>query len=162
MSHGISFEPDRVVKGLVGKISRNFVDTSEQDPYDLSVVTYALHKAVHPDKDAAWAQLESLAQEQGDLKWWRSDIPELESENPWHGAPNTETIEMTSYALLCLTERGGISDAVPVTNWLFSQMNINGGFASTADTYTGNCGQEFETKVKQRFVNISQSLRRPY
>ena len=66
-----------------------------------------------------------------------TDIPELEADNPWHQTPNTETIEMTSYALLCLTERGGISDAVPVTSWLFSQMNTNGGFASTSDTYTG-------------------------
>ena len=66
-----------------------------------------------------------------------TDIPELEADNPWHQTPNTETIEMTSYALLCLTERGGISDAVPVTNWLFSQMNTNGGFAATSDTYAG-------------------------
>ena len=40
--------------------------------------------------------------------------------------------------LRCLTERGGITDAVPVANWLFSQMNLNGGFASTSDTYAGN------------------------
>ena len=72
-----------------------------------------------------------------DRKWWQSEIPELEATNPWHKAPNTETIEMTSYALLCLTERGGITDAVPVTNWLFSQMNTNGGFAATSDTYAG-------------------------
>ena len=111
---------------------------TQQDPYDLSIVSYALHVAVHPDRDAAWTRLESMAKEDDqDRKWWMSEIPELEATNPWHQAPNTETIEMTSYALLCLTERGGISDAVPVTNWLFSQMNTNGGFAATSDTYAG-------------------------
>ena len=109
-----------------------------KDPYDLALVSYTLHKAVHPAKDSAWAQLESLAQTKGDQKWWSHPIAEAEINNPWHQEPNTENIEMTSYALLCLTERGGISDAVPVTNWLFSQMNLNGGFASTSDTYAGN------------------------
>ena len=72
-----------------------------------------------------------------DRKWCQSEITQHQREatNPWHKAPNTETIEMTSYSLLCLTERGGISDAVPVTNWFFSQMNTNGGFVATSDTY---------------------------
>ena len=111
---------------------------SVQDPYDLSLVTYSLHKAVHPAKDAAWAKLESRARSSEGRKWWQHAIPASETANPWHAQPNTENIEMTSYALLCLTERGGISDAVPVANWLFSQMNLNGGFASTSDTYAGN------------------------
>ena len=112
---------------------------STRDPYDLSLLTYTLHKAIHPDRDSAWKQLESLARTGDNKKWWMTEIPDLEADNPWHKLPNTETIEMTSYALLCLTERGGISDAVPVTNWLFSQMNSNGGFASTSDTYAGEC-----------------------
>ena len=36
---------------------------SSQDPYDLSLLTYTLHKAIHPDRDSAWKQLESLAKE---------------------------------------------------------------------------------------------------
>merc|ERR1719373_117487 len=132
---------------------------SIQDLYDLSLVTYALHRAVHPDKDSAWKQLESLAKESEGKKWWMTDIPELEATNPWHKAPNTETIEMTSYALLCLTERGGISDAVPVTNWLFSQMNTNGGFASTSDTYTAllaltEYGKGFEVQNRNTDMSI--------
>jgi len=105
------------------------------DPYDLSVVTYALHKASHPSKDQAWAVLESLSKSKGDKKWWERELPEDWSKNPWSHVPNTINIEMTAYALLCLTERGGISDAVPVVNWLFSQQRQTGAFASTSDTY---------------------------
>jgi len=130
-----------------------------KDPYDLSLVTYTLHKAVHPDKDVAWKQLEGLAQEEKDKKWWMTEIPDVEANNPWHQVPNTETIEMTSYALLSLTERGGISDAVPVTNWMFSQMNTNGGFASTSDTYTAlialtEYGKGFEVQNRNTDMSI--------
>lgn len=108
---------------------------SLSDPYDLSVVTYVLHKAVHPAKDQAWAVLSSLAKTKDDKKWWERELPEDWAKNPWQKEPNTPNIEMTSYALLCLTERGGITDAVPITNWLFSQQSATGSFASTSDTY---------------------------
>jgi len=105
------------------------------NPYHLSVVTYALHKAIHPAKDQAWAVLESLSQSKGSKKWWERQLPEDWKANIWQSAPNTISIETTAYALLCLTERGGITDAVPVTNWLISQQNSIGSFASTSDTY---------------------------
>jgi len=129
------------------------------DPYDLSVVAYALHTAIHPSKDQAWSVLESLAQTKDDKKWWQNEIPENEKNNPWHEEPNTGNIEMTSYALLCLTERGGISDAVPVTNWLFSQQNANGGFASTSDTYAAlkaltEFSKGFEVQNRNTDMNI--------
>ena len=105
-----------------------------KDPYDLSLVTYTLHKAVHPDKvkfinvlqlkqrymsskyknvlyilldntyllrmyfhfiemcflkDVAWKQLEGLAQEEKDKKWWMTEIPDVEANNPWHQAQKT-------------------------------------------------------------------------
>lgn len=106
-----------------------------EDPYDLSVATYALHAAVHPARDSAWNVLESLALEKKDHKWWQNEVPEQQKGNIWFREPNSANIEMTSYALLCLTSRGGITDAVPVANWLISQQNSIGGFASTADTY---------------------------
>lgn len=105
------------------------------DPYDLSVVTYALHAASHPAKDQAWAVLESLAKTKGDNKWWQRELPEDQAKNPWQSAPNTINIEMTSYALLTLADRGEITSAVPVTNWLFKQQAAHGSFASTSDTY---------------------------
>ena len=106
-----------------------------EDLYELSLVTYALHKAVHPAKDQAWNVLESLSESKGDKKWWPYQLPEDWAANPWRLTPNTISIETTAYALLCLTERGEITDAVPVTNWLYSQQSATGSFASTSDTY---------------------------
>jgi len=105
------------------------------DPYDLSIVTYALQSASHPDKDQAWSVLESLAKTKDDTKWWQRELPEDWAKNPWKSAPNTINIEMTAYALLTLSERGEIISAVPVTNWLFKQQASQGSFASTSDTY---------------------------
>ena len=110
------------------------------DPYDLAVLTYALHRAVHPARDQAWARLESQAKTNStkgaaSMKWWERDLPKDWEKNPWNSAPNALNIEATAYALLCLTERQGITDAVPVANWLFSQQSAGGAFASTSDTY---------------------------
>ena len=106
-----------------------------KDPYELSVVTYALHVAQHPAKDQAWPTLQSLEKREDGKTWWERELPEDWSRNPWQKEPNTINIEMTAYALLCLTERKSITDAVPVTNWLFTQQASSGSFASTSDTY---------------------------
>merc|ERR1712107_674574 len=79
--------------------------------------------------------------------------------NPWHFQPNSVNIEMTAYALLCLTEQREISKAVPVVNWLFSQQNANGGFASTSDTYTAlraltEFGKGFEVQNRNTDMSI--------
>jgi len=129
------------------------------NPYDLSIVTYMLFKSVHPLKSQAFNVLDSLAKTEGDKKWWERSIPEEEERNVWHKEPNTLNIEMTSYALLCLTEQGAISDAVPVTNWLFSQQNANGGFASTSDTYAAlralsEFGKGFEVQNRNTDMSI--------
>lgn len=44
---------------------------------------------------------------------------------------------MTSYALLAYVEANLVYDAIPVVNWLISQENPFGGFASTQDTIIG-------------------------
>ena len=108
---------------------------SVEDPYHLSIVTYALHQALHPSKDPAWATLEPLSSDTKEFKWWQMQVPEDWAENPWSKERNTINIETTSYALLTMADRGSISDAVPVVNWLFSQQNGHGGYASTSDTF---------------------------
>ena len=129
------------------------------DPYDLSVATYMLYKSIHPLAANAFAVLDSLAKTKGDRKWWERAVPAGEETNPWHSQPNSLNIEMTAYALLCLTEKGSISDAVPVTNWLFSQQNSNGGFASTSDTYVAlraltEFGKGFEVQNRNTDMSI--------
>ena len=128
-------------------------------PYQLSLAAYMLHKAVHPARDQAWDKLSALSQEEGGQRWWASEVPELEKDNPWHARPNTINIETTAYALLCLTDREEISAAVPVSNWLFSQQNSNGGFASTSDTYTAllaltEYGKGFEVQNRNTDMSI--------
>ena len=106
-----------------------------EDPYLLSIVTYALHKAIHPSKDPAFAALDGLSTETKDKKWWPMTFPEDWQRNPRIEQPNTQIIETAAYALLTLADRGSISDAVPVVAWLFSQQNSHGGYVSTSDTY---------------------------
>jgi len=129
------------------------------DPYDIALVTYVLHKAVHPSKDQAWAVLDSLSKTEEDKKWWEVPIPETEANNPWYKEPNSVNIETTAYGLLSLVERGEIISALPVTNWLFSQQNANGGFASTSDTYVAllaltEYSKKFEVQNRNTDMNI--------
>jgi CD109 antigen len=107
------------------------------DPYVLSIVTYVLHRADHPQKDDAFALLNSISSHDEGNKnvWWETQLEGFEKENPWTLVPNSINIEMTSYALMTLLLRNQFDDAVPVAGWLLSQQNENGGFASTSDTY---------------------------
>ena len=130
-----------------------------EDPYDLSVVSYMLYKSIHPLASQAFNVLDSMSQTKGDRKWWERVVPAEEEGNPWHQQPNSLNIEMTSYALLCLTEQGAISAAVPVTNWLISQQNANGGFASTSDTYIAlraltEFGKGFEVQNRNTDMSV--------
>ena len=109
---------------------------AEQDTYTLSIVTYALHLANHPQKDKAFRLLDSVAQSDKDgRKWWAKSLEDFEKENPWTTAPNSANIQMTSYALLAIISRIGQNgnggskdeDAFPVLEWLLQQQNSNGG-----------------------------------
>ena len=75
---------------------------AEQDTYTLAIVTYALHLSNHPQKDAAFRLLDSVAKLNSDsnLRWWGKSLEEFEEENPWTNAPNSVNIQMTSYGLL--------------------------------------------------------------
>ena len=130
-----------------------------EDPYDLAVVSYMLYKSIHPLASQAFGKLDSFSKTKDDKKWWERAIPTEEEDNPWHHQPNSVNIEMTAYALLCLTEQREISKAVPVVNWLFSQQNANGGFASTSDTYTAlraltEFGKGFEVQNRNTDMSI--------
>ena len=110
---------------------------AEEDTYTLAIVTYALHLSNHPQKDAAFRLLDSVAKLNSDsnLRWWGKSLEEFEEENPWTNAPNSVNIQMTSYALLTIVNRIGlkgasgstVDDALPVLEWLLQQQNSNGG-----------------------------------
>ena len=83
---------------------------SAEDPYVLSVVTYALHRADHPQKDAAFRQLDSFKTHSADYgqQWWETQLEGFEKENPWTQMPNSVNIEITSYALMSLLLRNQV------------------------------------------------------
>ena len=67
--------------------------------------------------------------------------------------PNSANIEMTGYAILShflSDETSKNFDAnIPVIEWLFTQQNKDGGFASTTDTYVAmNALKEFSRKLR--------------
>uniref|UniRef100_A0A8D8UYD5 TEP1-F n=1 Tax=Cacopsylla melanoneura TaxID=428564 RepID=A0A8D8UYD5_9HEMI len=118
---------DYIVKNLPGT----------EDPYAISICSYALHLAQHPVKDSAFNLLEGKAHTEDGKKWWkRAERPD-DKKNPWAMTPNSVDVEMTSYALLSYLSRGLVEDTLPILTWLVSQQNDQGGFASTQDTIIG-------------------------
>ena len=130
---------------------------AQEDTYSLAIVTYALHKSLHPQKDQAFSLLDSIAKRKDGMKWWETYLEDFERDNPWTSAPNSVNIQMTSYGLLTILSRldedgdsaSNIEDALPVLEWLLGQQNANGGFASSSDTAVALTAlKEFSKKLK--------------
>ncbi|KAF0289583.1 CD109 antigen [Amphibalanus amphitrite] len=130
------------------------------DPYELSVVAYALAKAGHPGAPGALARLSRMASEEDDMRWWEKPLESLKNTSFWYGRPRPLDIEMTSYALLTYLERGEREEALPILRWLMRQRNDMGGFQSTQDTVVGMTAlaeaadalQSADTDVSVRFI----------
>ena len=76
-------------------------DTIENDDvYAQALLTYAFHRANHPQRTEAMSKLEGLATIEDGFKFWRVALEDFERENPWTQLPNSANIETTSYALL--------------------------------------------------------------
>lgn len=121
--------------------ARQFLEQSlssiGNDPYVLSITTYALHLANSRMKDQAWQMLDKLATQQNGTKFWK-DVKlakEYEEDKPsyWEQPASTD-VESTAYALLSLIRRNNMQGAQPVVRWLTHQRNPYGGFTSTQDT----------------------------
>ncbi|CAG2164131.1 unnamed protein product, partial [Oppiella nova] len=115
--------------------------TSSRNPYDLSIITHALHLADSPYRDNAFNRLMSFAKKSPDYMWWEEDREEATNQTEKQSAhffyPRSNDVEMTAYALLTLVARSDLENAVPVLRWLISKQNSNGGFSSTQDTVIG-------------------------
>ncbi|XP_077503862.1 CD109 antigen-like isoform X3 [Amblyomma americanum] len=110
------------------------------DPYVVSLVTYALHLSGHSAQDGAFQKLLSLATREDDTIYWKDPalaVNTSDKQSDYFFKPSFKDVEMTAYALLTLTERGDIGNAVPVMRWLVSKQNENGGYSSTQDTVIG-------------------------
>lgn len=110
------------------------------DPYVTALISYALHVANNPNKDQAFAKLQSLATRDDQHIYWKDpnvshNITDYElHQTDLFFKRHFKDIEMTAYALLSLINRGDNGQAIPVMQWLISQQNSNGGFTSTQDT----------------------------
>ncbi|GAB6021604.1 CD109 molecule [Chamberlinius hualienensis] len=109
-----------------------------EDPYDLALLTFALHKANSSAKDDAFGRLLKKSEKKGDVVHWKKPEPARpENSSIFYYPPPSVDIEMTAYALMSHLERGLITEAIPIMKWLITQRNENGGFASTQDTVVG-------------------------
>ncbi|GBM39099.1 CD109 antigen [Araneus ventricosus] len=120
-------EMDKAAKFLSRELKNS------QDPYFVSIVTYAFHLAEHSEKDMALQKLLSLSTRGVDTINWQK--PEEKSASYY--MPQSQDVEMTAYALLTYTVRGDVAGSLPILRWLISQQNENGGYSSTQDTVVG-------------------------
>ncbi|XP_063297811.1 CD109 antigen-like [Pelobates fuscus] len=100
--------------------------------YTLSVVVYALTLANSTKAGAALTQLNSRANNIGNVMYW-SSAPE--KQNYW--LPRSNDIETAAYALLSHCKQNRILDGVPIMKWLSQQRNSLGGYSTTQDTIMG-------------------------
>ncbi|XP_049293332.1 CD109 antigen-like [Anopheles funestus] len=94
-----------------------------QNPYDLSIATYALMLNGHSLKDVAFEKLLHM-----------SIVASNDSERYW---PTTNRIEATAYALLSFVLAEKYVDGIPVMRWLVNQRYVTGSFPRTQDTFVG-------------------------
>lgn len=106
---------DTAVAQALDYLATNMTETGVNS-YVLSMITYALTIADHPQADAALALLMDEALVSGSGIYWEP-----------------HPIETTGYAVLSLLHRDRI-EAQEAINWLASQRNSLGGYGSTQDT----------------------------
>ena len=111
--------------------------TSSRNPYDLAIITHALHLADSPYRDNAFNRLMGFAKKSSDYIWWEEDrevTNKTDKQSAHFFYPNSNDVEMTAYSLLTLVAKSDLENAVPVLRWLISKQNSNGGYSSTQDT----------------------------
>ncbi|XP_015930765.2 CD109 antigen isoform X2 [Parasteatoda tepidariorum] len=120
-------EMDKATKYLLRELKNS------QDPYFVSIVTYAFHLSEHEEKDTALQKLLSLSTRGVDTIHWQKP---KDNSMPYY-EPQSQDVEMTAYALLTYSVRGDVAGALPILRWMISQQNEYGGYSSTQDTVVG-------------------------
>merc|ERR1712096_229225 len=108
-------------------------------PYELSILTYALHLYESDYIDDAFEMLEKLKINEGANSYWgekddASAAKFKESYRSYYEKEPSKNVETTSYALLTYVLRGLKSEALPVLKWLTSKRSTLGGYSNTQDT----------------------------
>ncbi|XP_054743832.1 CD109 antigen isoform X3 [Anastrepha obliqua] len=107
------------------------------DQYSLSIAVLALQLAKNPTADKVLTKLQGLAKQDNGRQWWSKEDTPKEADPIWRWRPRSNDVEITSYVLLAVLDKGDAANALPIIKWLISQRNSNGGFASTQDTVVG-------------------------
>ncbi|XP_037958039.1 alpha-1-inhibitor 3-like isoform X2 [Teleopsis dalmanni] len=107
--------------------------TMENDIYALAIVVYAMQMIGMEQAESLLALLESKANVEGGHKWWSKLASSTKEEKCCYVKSND--VEITSYILMTLLARK--ESTLPITKWLISQRNSNGGFSSSQDTVVG-------------------------
>ena len=71
----------------------------------------------------------------GGMQYWHQPQPTPATNSKAWRAPHQQgraiDIELAGYVLQLVTERSGVTEAMPILKWISSQRNSNGGFSST-------------------------------
>uniref|UniRef100_A0A182KGY2 Alpha-macroglobulin receptor-binding domain-containing protein n=1 Tax=Anopheles christyi TaxID=43041 RepID=A0A182KGY2_9DIPT len=110
-----------VIQNGMGFLSRHFDGIN--NPYDLSIATYAMWLNGHSLKDAALKKLID-----------KSTPTNNQTERYWE---TTNKIEATAYALLSFVMAEKYLEGIPIMRWLVNQRYVTGSFPRTQDTFVG-------------------------
>lgn len=130
---------------------------NESDVYSLSVLSYALSIANHPDFSSVYAKLNNFAIDSTDgIHWEKTKASDPNSY--WNFEPKSLDVEITAYALLATYKRD-ISRSLQIVRWLSRQQNSKGGFQSTQDTVVGlESLAKFSANFKVSSPNLTLTL----
>lgn len=144
---------------------------SSSSPYEVSIITYALHLADSPAADSAYQTMQNMAKRNPDQTWWTSERngkegndgkkEGLSEKQSFHFfLPKSNDVEATSYALLTHVLRADIEPSVPILRWLVNQQNEQGGYSSTQDTVIGlQALGELASRISSTPVSITATFR---
>ncbi|XP_073953212.1 macroglobulin complement-related isoform X2 [Choristoneura fumiferana] len=113
------------------------------DPYSMAVVAYALTMSKAPSSEHAYRLLKKFQRAEGGLVYWGKErVPpppyKMENQKPFllPRLPykyDSYNIAATAYALLACMDHQDNNE--PIVMWLNAQRLMDGGWASTQDTY---------------------------
>lgn len=134
------------------------------DPYEVSLVAYALMLAQTPTAEQAFGILAKHARRIGEYMYWgKVELPQPPSKlenQKYFSLPrlpyeyDSLNIETTGYALLVYVARRELM-IEPIVRWLIAQRLTDGGWASTQDTGVA-LKALVEYTVRSRIRDVSQ------
>lgn len=140
------------------------------DPFQMSIVAYALMSVSHARSDDAIARLNSMRRSTEYTYWANYDIPK----NPIRTVNNIQymmariiypnegyAVQASSYGLLIYIQQNNYKDSVAIVKFLHSVRNTIGGFGGTQDTITAlQALSEFGKRDTNRAIyNIRLTVR---